>query len=190
MKVDGISGAARLLHNNVRRLSSHGLQASMALSPVHKRIKLDPSASPSPPPDAGRQPATAASQRSSAAGEVAAEAGRGDAMDVGRDDEQEHCVICLHHVRDRTVLPCAHDRLCFDCILVWTGVLFPFPVSALVLQLHSQPNRASARCATPPSGPFSSTTSGPSTTTPSTTCRPSGPRRLPMCHHGACPHRG
>ncbi|KIJ29787.1 hypothetical protein M422DRAFT_214846, partial [Sphaerobolus stellatus SS14] len=33
--------------------------------------------------------------------------------------EDEHCVICLHEIHDRTILPCAHDRLCFDCIFIW-----------------------------------------------------------------------
>lgn len=35
------------------------------------------------------------------------------------DGDNEHCVICLHEIRDRTILPCAHDRLCFECIFVW-----------------------------------------------------------------------
>ncbi|GJJ14421.1 hypothetical protein Clacol_008685 [Clathrus columnatus] len=39
------------------------------------------------------------------------------AVEEGGDDE--HCVICLHEIRDRTILPCAHDRLCFECIFVW-----------------------------------------------------------------------
>ncbi|KAF8516883.1 hypothetical protein JB92DRAFT_2714966 [Gautieria morchelliformis] len=67
-------------------------------SPVHKRPKLDPSASPSPPP---------------------ASSDRSISLDVDGEEDEDHCVICLHPISDRTVLPCAHDRLCFDCIFVW-----------------------------------------------------------------------
>lgn len=40
-------------------------------------------------------------------------------VDDADEGDGEHCVICLHEIRDRTILPCAHDRLCFECIFVW-----------------------------------------------------------------------
>src|SRR6266481_2982974 len=57
--------------------------------------------------------------------------------------------ICLYPVRDRTILlPCVHDWLCFDCILVWTGACcllhlshctHPHPSAAFAAQLHKCP---------------------------------------------------
>jgi Zinc finger, C3HC4 type (RING finger) len=94
-----------------KTLSQPGLPMAPT-SPAHKRPRLDPSASPSPPP-------------ASDAAQVADEPIFPDAdrksgrSDVDPEEDEDHCVICLHHIRDRTVLPCAHDRLCFDCIFVW-----------------------------------------------------------------------
>lgn len=37
-------------------------------------------------------------------------------------DGEDHCVICLQIIVDRTVLPgCAHDRFCFECLEMWTS---------------------------------------------------------------------
>lgn len=84
-----------------------------------KRIKLDPSTSPSthgsvsePVDDVVRDGAEDRHREEQGNSYV-------DAVAAGDEVEDEHCVICLHGIRDRTILPCAHDRLCFDCILVW-----------------------------------------------------------------------
>jgi hypothetical protein len=35
-------------------------------------------------------------------------------------NEEEHCIICLQNIIDRTVLPeCGHDYTCFQCICAW-----------------------------------------------------------------------
>ena len=45
-------------------------------------------------------------------------------------DNENNCSICLQLVVDRTVIPkCSHE-FCFECLLVWTGM-----VSAFVLSL-------------------------------------------------------
>lgn len=39
---------------------------------------------------------------------------------ASESDTEEHCVICLQIIVDRTVLPaCAHDRFCFECLEMW-----------------------------------------------------------------------
>ncbi|KAF8553116.1 hypothetical protein OG21DRAFT_1414891 [Imleria badia] len=59
-----------------------------------KRIKLDPSLSPS---------------------EIDA-----DPKNFTDDAEQEHCTICLQSFLDRTIIPvCAHE-FCLECILLWS----------------------------------------------------------------------
>ena len=97
-----------------------------AKSPLPKRIRLDPSASPSPSPasDASQtgtktNKRAAGTRSSSILERDSAHDHPLDEIDVVVDEDEDHCVICLHRVLDRTVLPCAHDRLCFDCIFVW-----------------------------------------------------------------------
>lgn len=82
-------------------------------------MKLDPSPSPSPPGS------------NSKTGQAHVPAGRDDQdmeavanqeaikFEDEEDQDEEHCVICLQEIQDRTILPCAHDRLCFNCILLW-----------------------------------------------------------------------
>ncbi|KZV97773.1 hypothetical protein EXIGLDRAFT_641996, partial [Exidia glandulosa HHB12029] len=37
------------------------------------------------------------------------------------DKDADYCIICLQDIADRTTLPaCAHDRFCFECVVVWT----------------------------------------------------------------------
>ncbi|PVG01203.1 hypothetical protein CPB86DRAFT_871249 [Serendipita vermifera] len=36
-------------------------------------------------------------------------------------EDEENCIICLHKIIDRTILPaCSHDSQCFSCIIEWT----------------------------------------------------------------------
>src|ERR1700742_1626286 len=35
-------------------------------------------------------------------------------------DDEEHCIICLQDIVDRTLLPkCGHNYTCFQCICAW-----------------------------------------------------------------------
>ncbi|KAF8749075.1 Zinc finger, C3HC4 type (RING finger) [Rhizoctonia solani] len=50
--------------------------------------------------------------------EIKASAAR---LDTDDGETEDHCIICLQSVEDRTVLiNCAHDRMCFECIRKWT----------------------------------------------------------------------
>ncbi|KZO99683.1 hypothetical protein CALVIDRAFT_356967 [Calocera viscosa TUFC12733] len=70
-------------------------------SPPSKRPRLS---SPSPPPkQPKREPPSALAQ---------------DVLDVAEEDNGD-CAICLQPIQDRTVLPCAHDVFCWECILLW-----------------------------------------------------------------------
>lgn len=41
-------------------------------------------------------------------------------------DNENTCSICLQPVVDRTVIPkCSHE-FCFECLLVWTGMVYVF----------------------------------------------------------------
>jgi hypothetical protein len=41
-------------------------------------------------------------------------------------DNENTCSICLQLVVDRTVIPkCSHE-FCFECLLVWTGIVYVF----------------------------------------------------------------
>ncbi|KAF8579148.1 hypothetical protein K439DRAFT_1638217 [Ramaria rubella] len=91
-----------------------------SVSPVRKRVRLDPSASPSPPPSNELK----LQRRETAHSVFDDRVGMPQhdellEVDIAEEDDEDYCVICLHHIRDRTVLPCAHDRLCFECIYVW-----------------------------------------------------------------------
>ncbi|QRV81533.1 E3 ubiquitin-protein ligase Topors [Ceratobasidium sp. AG-Ba] len=86
------------------------------------------------------------------------------------DQDDEHCIICLHPVVDRTVLiNCAHDRMCFACIKQWSGKLsFPCCLSIVTSSLVIANNRGAVLYATRPSVRTSFTGFGPSTTIRST----------------------
>ncbi|KAH7108528.1 hypothetical protein BKA62DRAFT_24870 [Auriculariales sp. MPI-PUGE-AT-0066] len=44
-----------------------------------------------------------------------------DSADANDESDAEHCIICLQDIVDRTTLPnCAHERFCFECVVVWT----------------------------------------------------------------------
>ena len=86
-------------------------------SPLHKRIRLDPSASPSPPPRDDVDEAKRKQKKDE--NSVSGDAEHDEPFEIDDEEDEDHCVICLHRIQDRTVLPCAHDRLCFDCIFVW-----------------------------------------------------------------------
>ncbi|KAF8321301.1 hypothetical protein DL93DRAFT_2040275, partial [Clavulina sp. PMI_390] len=34
--------------------------------------------------------------------------------------DEDSCIICLQSITDQTVLRCAHDQFCFDCMIIWT----------------------------------------------------------------------
>ena len=39
--------------------------------------------------------------------------------------ENDHqCSICLQAILDRTVMPTCSHEFCFECLLVWSGVLY------------------------------------------------------------------
>ncbi|KDQ17204.1 hypothetical protein BOTBODRAFT_172272 [Botryobasidium botryosum FD-172 SS1] len=73
--------------------------------------------------------------------EQEAKAAQSEAESAGEDT----CIICLHGVVDRTVLPaCSHDSFCFECILVWTAQSRKCPLCSapfgthLIHQIRSQ----------------------------------------------------
>lgn len=42
--------------------------------------------------------------------------------ELASEGDEDHCIICLQPIIDRTVLiHCAHDRMCFVCIKKWSG---------------------------------------------------------------------
>jgi Zinc finger, C3HC4 type (RING finger) len=49
--------------------------------------------------------------------------------------EEDNCIICLQSIIDRTVLACAHDAFCFECMVVWTSKHTPL-FSIVPIQLH------------------------------------------------------
>ncbi|KAI0773089.1 hypothetical protein BD413DRAFT_472823 [Trametes elegans] len=66
-------------------------------SPPPKRVKLEPSLSPSLTGNS--------------------ETVEGDQME---EDVGEHCSICLQPYADRTVIPTCSHEFCFECLLIWT----------------------------------------------------------------------
>jgi hypothetical protein len=48
-------------------------------------------------------------------------------------DNENNCSICLQAVIDRTVIPkCSHE-FCFECLLVWTGMIPALPLELLLI---------------------------------------------------------
>ncbi|KAF7981004.1 hypothetical protein HWV62_35835 [Athelia sp. TMB] len=80
----------------------------------NKRLKLEDS----PSPNSGLTQSTQA-QISKEKPEELSDTDKEDA----KEDEDHQCSICLQPLVDRTVIPtCAHE-FCFECILVWTGMV-------------------------------------------------------------------
>ncbi|KAG9125847.1 hypothetical protein FRC07_005970 [Ceratobasidium sp. 392] len=61
------------------------------------------------------------------------------------DENDDHCIICLQSVIDRTVLiNCAHDRMCFACIKQWSDIRRLQRILLLRLELHGEPGQEEA----------------------------------------------
>lgn len=97
----------------------------------NKRLKLEDS----PSPNSGLRQLTQ-TQISKGKPEELSETDKED----DKEDEDHQCSICLQPLVDRTVIPtCAHE-FCFECILVWTGVVQIVIYSLGLLAYHM--NRA------------------------------------------------
>lgn len=67
-------------------------------------------------------------------------------VETDKEEDQDHCIICLQAVSDRAVLPeCAHDRMCFECIMIWTGEHQPNQRSSCwLIEIKNNPARSVA----------------------------------------------
>jgi Zinc finger, C3HC4 type (RING finger) len=82
---------------------------TLSSSPPSKRLKLDSS------PTAVDQTLEALQERSFKGERIA--------DDDGTENEHQ-CSICLQAILDRTVMPTCSHEFCFECILVWSGLLY------------------------------------------------------------------
>jgi len=86
-----------------------------AEAPNRKRPKLD--LSPSPEPEGPARPLEVDVNQV----EAQFEGQHLGSVHDNDSDTEDHCIICLQLIVDRTVLPaCSHDRFCFECVTVWS----------------------------------------------------------------------
>ena len=106
--------------------------------PESKRLKLEPSS----PTAASRTPETYDDNLLN----------NEETVNDGTENEHQ-CSICLQDILDRTIIPTCSHEFCFECLLVWSGVLHALfsLLEMTYFAIDTQNNQDDARYAPKPS---------------------------------------